>query len=1309
MAFRKVTLVLLIILGSTLDSYCTELLNPVNILPKHTYNCSEQFSISLEAPEIGEDAQVCLKSSSESKTFKEAQKACKDSNAYLINHDLQSIDHLISNLSDYTKKLSIYYTIRRGEYWTGLHYDGQGLFWDGDLPTNPKLNIQCGNKSLVREKGSAWFCDELEQWENPGTDVCVAAKYNYEEDEKVKLLLRNCSEKKGRICAGYFTSETFALMEESQRCEPGWLWNAYTGLCIKVFNTTVTYQEGCAAAPKDSSATFFNIDLAEGRALFQSLATHPSFQPYQGVTLRVGPWQMEVQYAFDSQIYLKSQSSSEAAEHLPHICQMPEKPISESMDFSVKLIVDSSGDNSTLRCLANSAKLDSSVPHSFLIPNGEIKTAVSLDSPLSYDQGGDYRCIVYNRDTSEYSYSPVTHVNQGGALYYATVQLPLNLTYEQWQSMVRYYPELNSKSTSPYTVYEILSEVTSILQESFEVSIAEITQVPQCVACSLSNLTSDAEMKVLRLTDVRPSNGSILVKADIVYYTTNENGLRTILEQDWDFLTAHIRRDLAERNSLGVFDDMTFLDFDGSEMGVKWNSSQLANRLTTITTLPTTVQTVAPTEKCSETKMNITELEATVEFPAAPEGSDFSTPTLCPNSASKPLAMGKCENGSWHLISSCIIENVTETTKALLNIALETENIVDSASAISALKKTADLINSTLDANEVSLVTDILVNSANTSIENVTVLNEVYTLTFETLDNLLDTEEDTFKEAQNSSNTSERIISVLYDLIHKPLPLDVLSQSESGDIFETTKPNIAFKLSTNDSLIGVVSFTEDITPESIDYVNLKETQGIMGGEALASLMLEGLGKLGDGKRRAFVTYKDDKLHKAVGTGVKSAGRILSATITELNGDAMKLREIPGLVRILYPYGAEDINSTAGTLACGYWKPETSEWSTAGCSLKKFNQTGITCVCDHLTDFSAIFQTHVAVNKSNPSIQIYQDVLETVTYVGLVTSNICLLCVISTFIMFKTLRKTNSQKVLVCLSISILGLNISFLIGSQLTKHKIPCTVVSVCIHYFLLSVFAWMCVQGVLQYLKFVKVIGVYIPRFMRKATIPAVLGPALIVTVTLIVSSVTGGDYYFPGRADLCWMRMDMIYYAVFIPIGAVLIINIAIFVRVLVAFVSSRKRMSALSATNRPTAILHLKASVAIFIVLGLTWLFGFLSIIRGDASQVFQFLFCTLNAFQGFLIFVFHHIREPKVQAAWAQLFKGCQVRRKASFSRKPHEKEVENQVSSKLVSDSDRDRTESSNSTESSDVTDSFISSTPPKYSRESSKSFSLLCL
>lgn len=73
-----------------------------------------------------------------------------------------------------------------------------------------------------------------------------------------------------------------------------------------------------------------------------------------------------------------------------------------------------------------------------------------------------------------------------------------------------------------------------------------------------------------------------------------------------------------------------------------------------------------------------------------------------------------------------------------------------------------------------------------------------------------------------------------------------------------------------------------------------------------------------------------------------------------------------------------------------------------------------------------------------------------------------------------------------LSVSMLCSAIIFLVGMDKTSNRAGCIAVAVLLHYFILVSFMWMLVEGVLQYLRFVKVLGTYIPNFLIKSSIPA-------------------------------------------------------------------------------------------------------------------------------------------------------------------------------------------------------------------------------
>ena len=58
------------------------------------------------------------------------------------------------------------------------------------------------------------------------------------------------------------------------------------------------------------------------------------------------------------------------------------------------------------------------------------------------------------------------------------------------------------------------------------------------------------------------------------------------------------------------------------------------------------------------------------------------------------------------------------------------------------------------------------------------------------------------------------------------------------------------------------------------------------------------------------------------------------------------------------------------------------------------------------------------------------------------------------------------------------------------------------------------------------------------------------------------------------------------------------------------------------------------SVFVLFGLTWIFGALTIMK--AAPTFEIVFAILNSFQGFLIFIFFCILKKEIRSSWAQIF-------------------------------------------------------------------------
>ncbi|KAL3856102.1 hypothetical protein ACJMK2_015297 [Sinanodonta woodiana] len=314
------------------------------------------------------------------------------------------------------------------------------------------------------------------------------------------------------------------------------------------------------------------------------------------------------------------------------------------------------------------------------------------------------------------------------------------------------------------------------------------------------------------------------------------------------------------------------------------------------------------------------------------------------------------------------------------------------------------------------------------------------------------------------------------------------------------------------------------------------------------------------------------------------------------------------------------------IVCGHWNYTGNEnaggWSTEGC-VHSVDAGRHICTCNHLTNFAVLIDLQPDQSLSEAD----KLALGIITKIGLGLSVAGLGLTILTFLIFRNLRKGRGQKTLVCLCFAMMGSAILFLVGIDRTETYGGCITVSVLLHYFILASFMWMLIEGIVQYLRFVKVLGTYIPKFMIKTSIPAWGTPLIPVIVLLAV------DYnlYYGGRG-YCWMQLYPLYWAFILPIGLILFANFIIFILVIVNLCRRPKGIQ-MNQSEKKIAILNFQAGLAVFVLLGLTWIFGFLAV--EDARVAFMYVFAFLNAFQGFFVFLLFTAREKKIRQSWTRL--------------------------------------------------------------------------
>ncbi|XP_030075367.1 adhesion G-protein coupled receptor D1 isoform X2 [Microcaecilia unicolor] len=145
------------------------------------------------------------------------------------------------------------------------------------------------------------------------------------------------------------------------------------------------------------------------------------------------------------------------------------------------------------------------------------------------------------------------------------------------------------------------------------------------------------------------------------------------------------------------------------------------------------------------------------------------------------------------------------------------------------------------------------------------------------------------------------------------------------------------------------------------------------------------------------------------------------------------------------------------------------WSNEGCVRTTGNLNYSVCRCNHLTNFAILMQV-VPVELS----QAHQVALSSISYIGCSVSIFCLTITLVTFAILSSVSTIRNQRyhIHANLSFAILVAQILLLISFHFQSGTVPCKILAMLLHFFFLSAFAWMLVEGLHLYSMVIKVFG---------------------------------------------------------------------------------------------------------------------------------------------------------------------------------------------------------------------------------------------
>ncbi|XP_071944568.1 adhesion G protein-coupled receptor L2-like [Antedon mediterranea] len=314
-----------------------------------------------------------------------------------------------------------------------------------------------------------------------------------------------------------------------------------------------------------------------------------------------------------------------------------------------------------------------------------------------------------------------------------------------------------------------------------------------------------------------------------------------------------------------------------------------------------------------------------------------------------------------------------------------------------------------------------------------------------------------------------------------------------------------------------------------------------------------------------------------------------------------------------------------TYVCGFINLNSQNWSTSGCYVVNINVTWAVCRCDHLTSFGVLMQV-----TSYETESIHEEALSALTTIGLIMSIILLTITETVYVLLKGLWKSLRNNIHKNLIANMIAFYTLFLIGIDKIEYTIFCKVTSVCLYLLLMNIFFWMFGEAV--FLAF-KVIYRTPSRHnrLRNYILFCYLVPVILVTPVAIFKYDSYGN-------DYCWLDTQSNWCIVF-PASIIILFSMVILVmmvRIIYQRAGTNLRMGRSETEDHRQLRKSVKGAVFLVPILGVTWIFGPLSV-NGE-SLFMQYLFVILNSFQGVFIFIVYCLLDNEVQTHWKNRRKG-----------------------------------------------------------------------
>lgn len=271
----------------------------------------------------------------------------------------------------------------------------------------------------------------------------------------------------------------------------------------------------------------------------------------------------------------------------------------------------------------------------------------------------------------------------------------------------------------------------------------------------------------------------------------------------------------------------------------------------------------------------------------------------------------------------------------------------------------------------------------------------------------------------------------------------------------------------------------------------------------------------------------------------------------------------------------------------------------------------------LETFEGFFESSHAENiPDDPNSSVRA--ISILTFVCVIISIVFAFMTFMIYLLIKELRTQPgvnnmflSALVVISQSLFLFGFNQATTVSSS------SCTALGVLIHYFWLLLLVWMNVCTLHMFrvfrAKHAKSIGFNTLKTTIHYVIYCAVAASLPVIITMVIASARSGGEDIGYGGQYCYItRSDFHVYILSIPLGLIIVSNIALYVAVIVRIERTRSQIRT-GSEHRGLGSAYAKLST----LTGATWVFAFVFLFADQEWA--EYIFVILNGSQGLFIFV------------------------------------------------------------------------------------------